>query len=151
MSRQTSQAQGSFFRRDKGGLVGVTRGEGAGEVRRPHTRGHDDGSWMDGHGQRRMNRFRPLGGLRCTFSESSMCSKSAPCARRRSLRAVSAFWRGYYCNLADDVAPKRYNIRKELETKLKSIPHERDKISSIPPADYALRFMTFISDITRAD
>ena len=38
----------------------------------------------------------------------------------------------------------RYNIRKQLETRLKSIAHERDKISSIPPAEYANRFMEFM-------
>ena len=38
----------------------------------------------------------------------------------------------------------RYNIRKQLETRLKSIPHERHKISSIPPTEYASRFMAFI-------
>ncbi len=41
----------------------------------------------------------------------------------------------------------RYNIRKQLETTLKSIPHERRKISSIPPTEYKDRFMKFMRDI----
>jgi hypothetical protein len=45
---------------------------------------------------------------------------------------------------------QRYDLNKQLETKLKSIPYDVKGISSIPPEDYKDRFMTFMSKITNS-
>ena len=52
----------------------------------------------------------------------------------------------YYFGIIDIL--QRYNGRKRAEYYLKGVQHDRQGISAVPPAQYAVRFFAFIEDIT---
>jgi hypothetical protein len=85
--RQTSQGSlhSSFFRRDMGGILGVTRGGDAGEVRAAVV-------WMRARRRCALHGHAGFdsGGLRCTSLELLTCSRSAPASLACDLCSFSA-------------------------------------------------------------
>jgi hypothetical protein len=85
--RQTSQGSlhSSFFRRDMGGILGVTRGGDAGEVRAAVV-------WMRARRRCALHGHAGFdsGGLRCTSLVSSMFSRSAPASLACDLCSFTA-------------------------------------------------------------